>query len=108
MGICLYIYFLKSLGYTSTATLPAFCKVYMQVKKQQLELDMEQQIGAKLGKEYIKAIYCHPAYLTYIQSTSCEMPGWMKHKLESRLPGDILITLDMQLTPPLWQKLKRN
>ena len=72
MGICLYIYFLKSLGYTSTATLPAFCKVYMQVKKQQLELDMEQQTGSKSGKEYVKAVYCHPAYLTYMQSTSCE------------------------------------
>ena len=58
-----------------------------QVKEQQLELDMEQQTGSKLGKEYIKAVYCQPAYLTYIQSTSCEMPGWMKHKLESRLPG---------------------
>ena len=56
----------------------------MQVKKQQLEQDMEQQIVSKLGKEYIKAVYCHPAYLTYMQSTSCEMPGWMKHKLESR------------------------
>ena len=59
----------------------------MQVKKQQLELHMEQQTGPKLGKEYIKAVYCHPAYLTYMQSTSCEMPGWMKHKLESRLLG---------------------
>ena len=61
----------------------------MQVKKQQLELDMEQQTGSKLGKEYIKAVYCHPAYLTYVQSTSYEMPGWMKHKLESRLLGEI-------------------
>ena len=60
----------------------------MQVKMQQLEQDMEQQTGAKLGQEYIKAVYCHPAYLTYMQGTSCEMPGWMKHKLESRLPGD--------------------
>ena len=67
----------------------------MQVKKQQLELDMKQWIGSKLGKEYIKAIYWHPAYLTYIQSTSREMPGWMKHKLESRLPGEIAITSDM-------------
>ena len=66
----------------------------MQVKKQQLEPDMEQQTGSKLGKEYIKAVYCHPAYLTYIQSTSCEMPSWMKHKLESRLPGEISITSD--------------
>ena len=80
----------------------------MQVKKQQLELDMEQQTGSKLEKEYVKAVYCHPAYLTYMQSTSCEMLGWMKHKLESRLPGDISITLDMQMTPLLWQKVKRN
>ena len=63
----------------------------MQVKKQQLELNMEQQTGSKLGKEYIKAVYCHPVYLTYMQSTSCEMPGWMNHKLESRLPGEISI-----------------
>ena len=61
----------------------------MQVKKQQLELDMEQQTGTKLGKEYVKAVYHHPAFLTYMQSTSCEMPGWMKHKLESRLQGEI-------------------
>ena len=57
-----------------------------QVKKKQLELDMEQQIGSKSGKECVKAVYCHPAYLTYMPSTSCKMPGWMKHKLESRLP----------------------
>ena len=80
----------------------------MQVKKQQLELDMEQQTGSKLGKEYIKAVYCHPAYLTYIQSTLYEMLGWMKHKLESRLLGEISITLDMQMTPPLWQKVKKH
>ena len=80
----------------------------MQVKKQQLELDMEQQTGSKWGKEYVKAIYSHPAYLTYMQNTSCEMTGWMKHKLESRLPGEISITSDMQMTPPLWQKVKRN
>ena len=67
----------------------------MQVKKQQLEPDMEQQTGFKLVKEYIKAVYCQPAYLTSMQSTSCEMPGWMKHKLESRLPGEISITSDM-------------
>ena len=73
----------------------------MQVKKQQLEPDMEQWTGCKLGKEYIKAAYCHPAYLTSMQSTSCEMPDWMKHKLESRLPGEISITSDMQMTPPL-------
>ena len=70
----------------------------MQVKKQQLELDMEQQTGSKSGKEYIKAVYCHPAYLTYMQSTSWEMLGWMTHKLESRLPGEISITSDMQIT----------
>ena len=80
----------------------------MQVKKQQLELDVEQQTGSKLGKEYVKAVYCHLAYLTYMQSTSCEMPGWMKHKLESRLPGEISIISDTQMTPPLWQKVKRN
>ena len=78
----------------------------MQVRKQQLELDMEQQTGSKSGKEYIKAAYCHPAYLTYMQNTSCKIPGWMKHKLESRLPGEIS-TSDMQMTPPLWQKVKR-
>ena len=80
----------------------------MQVKKEQLELDMEQQTGSKSGKEYIKAVYCHPAYLTYIQNTSCEMSGWMKHKLESKLPEEIAITSDLQMTPPLWQKAKRN
>ena len=72
----------------------------MQVKKKQLELDMEQQTVSKLGKEYVKAVYCHPAYLTYMQSTSCKMPGWMKHRLESRLLGEISITSDMQMTPP--------
>ena len=76
----------------------------MQVKKQHLEPDMEQQTGSNLGKEYVKAIYCHSAYLTYMQSTSCKMLGWMKHKLESRLPGKISVTSDMQMTPPLWQK----
>ena len=83
----------------------------MQVRKQQLELDMEQETGweiDKLGKEYIKAVYCHPVYLIYMQSTSCEKLGWMKHKLESRLPGEISITSDKQMTPPLWQKAKRN
>ena len=80
----------------------------MQVKKQQFEPDMEQQTGSKSGKEYIKAVYCHPAYLTYMQSISCEMPGWMKHKLESGLQGEISMTSDMQMTAPLWQKAKRN
>ena len=80
----------------------------MQVKKQQLQPDIEQQTGFKLGKEYIKAAYCHLANLSYMQSTSCKMPGWMKHKLESRMPGEISITSDMQMTPPLWQKAKKN
>ena len=68
-------------------TLPASCEICMQVKKQQLESDMEKPIDSKLGKEYVKAVYCHLAYLTYLQSISCEMPGWMKLKPESRLPG---------------------
>ena len=89
-------------------TLPASWEICMQVKKQQLEPDMEQQTGSKLREEYVKAVYCHPAYLTYMQSTSCEMPGWMKHKLESRFPGEISIILDMQMSPPLWQKAKKN
>ena len=78
----------------------------MQTKKQQLELDMEQQSGSKLGKEYIKSVYCHPANLTYMQSVSCEMLDWINHKLESRLPGEISITSDVQMTPLLWQKTK--
>ena len=80
----------------------------MQIKKQRLEPDMEQWTGSKLGKEYVNAVYCHSAYLTYMHSTSCEIPGWMKHKLESRLLGEISITSDMQMTPPLWQKVKKN
>jgi len=72
----------------------------------QLEMDMEQQTGCKLGREYVKAVYCHPAYLTDMQSTSWEMLGWKKHKLESRLPGEISKTSDMQMTTPLWQKVK--
>ena len=78
----------------------------MQAKKQQLEPDMEQQTDFKLGKEYSKAAYCHPAYLTYMQTISCEIPGWMKHKLESRSPGEISITSEKQMIPPLWQKMK--
>ena len=80
-------------------------KSVLQGKKQQLELDMEQQTGSKLGKEYIKAVYCHSVYLSY---TSCEMPGWMKHKLESSLLREISIISDMQMTPPLWQEAKKN
>ena len=82
-------------------TLLASWETCMQVRKQQLELEMEQQTGSKLRKEYIKAVYCHLAYLT-----SCEMPDWMTHKLESRLPGEKPINSDMQMTPPLWHKVK--
>ena len=92
-------------------TWPVSWEICMQVKKQQLELDLEQQTGSKMGKEYTKAVDCHPVYLTYMQSTSWEMPGWMKHKLESRLLGDqyqISITSDMQMTSLLWQKAKKN
>ena len=80
----------------------------MQVRKQQLELDMEQQMGSKSGKEYIKAVYGHPANLTYMQSTLCEMSGSMKHNLESRLSGEISITSDTQMIPPLWQNVKKS
>ena len=96
--------FLKRWKYQTP--LPVSWETYMQVKKQQIELDTEQQTGSQLGKEYVKAVYCHPAYLTYMQSISCEMLGWIKHKLESRLPGEISITSDTQMTPPLWQKAK--
>ena len=72
----------------------------MQVNKQQLKPDMEQWTDSKLGKEYVKAVYCHLAYLTYMQTTSCEMPDWIKHRLESRLPGEISITSDTQMIPP--------
>ena len=88
--------------------LPASWEICVQVRKQQLELGMEQQTGSKQGKEYVKAVYCHPVYLTYMQSTSWEMLGWMKHKLESTFPVEILITSDMQMTQPLWQKVKKN
>ena len=80
----------------------------MQDKKQQLETDTEQWTGLKLGKEYVKAVYCHPAYLTSMQSTSYEMLGWMNHKLESRVLGEISITSDTQMTSSLWQNVKRN
>ena len=80
----------------------------MQVKKQQLEADMEQETGSKLGKKYVKTVYCHPVYLTSMKSTSCEMLGWITHKLESRLSGEISITSDMQMAPFLQQKAKRN
>ena len=80
----------------------------MQVMKQQLELDVEQQTVSKSGKEYTKTVYCHPAYLTVMQSTSFEISDWMKHKLESRLPEEKSITSDIRMTPPLWKKAKRN
>ena len=92
-------------------TLPASWEICMLVKKQQLELDVEQQTGSKLGKEYVKAVYCYPAYLTYMQGTSREKSGWMKHKLESRWQGKISITSDMQMTHPyerLWLNEKRH
>ena len=89
-------------------TLPVFCETCMQIKKRQLEPDMKQWTGSKLGKESVKAVCCHPSYLTYVQSTPCDMLGWRKHKLESRLMGEITITLDMQMLPCLWQKSKRN
>ena len=81
-------------------------EICMQVKKQQLEPDMEPQARSKSEKEYVKAVYCHPAYLTYMQSTSWEILGCIKHKLESRFPGEISITSDMQMTLPLWHKAK--
>ena len=90
--------FLKRWEYQTP--LYAFWETCVQVKKQQLELDVEQWTGSTLGKEHVKAVYRHPAYLTSMQSTSWEMPGWMKHKLESRLPGEISITSDMQMIPP--------
>ena len=80
----------------------------MHVRKQQSEQDMEQKTGSKQRKENVKAVYCHPAYLTYVQSTSCEMPGGMKHTLESRLLGETSISSDMQITLPLWQNMKKN
>ena len=98
--------FLKRWEYQ--APLPVSWEICMQVKKQQLELDTIQQTGSKLGKEYVKFVYCHPTYLTVMQRTSCKMSDWMKQKLESRFPGEISITSDMQMTPPLWQKVKRN
>ena len=98
--------FLKRWKYQTI--LPASWEICMQVKKQQLELDMEQWACSKLRKEYVKAVYCHPAYLTYMQSTSSKMLGWMKHKLVSKLQEEISIISDMQMTPLLWQKAKRN
>ena len=88
--------------------LPAFWEICVQVKKQQLESDMEQCTGSKLGKKHVSAIYCHPAYWINMQSTPFKIPGCMKHKLESRLPGEISIISNIEMTPPLWQQVKRN
>ena len=98
--------FLKRQEYQTT--LPISRETCMQVKKQHLELDMEQRTVSKSGKEYVKAVHCPPVYLIFMQSTSYEILGWMKHKLESRLPGEMSITSNMQMTPPIWQKRKRN
>ena len=87
-------------------TWPASWEMCMEVRKQQLELDVEQQTASKLGKEYAKAVYCHLAYLTYMQSTSWETLDWKKHKQESRLQEEISVTSDRQMTPPLWQQVK--
>ena len=87
---------------------PASWEICMQVKKQQLEPDMEQQTGSKLGKEYIKAVYCHPVYLTYMQKTSWEALGWIEFNQESRLLGEVSITSDVKMTAPLCQKVKRK
>ena len=87
---------------------PASWEICMQVKKQQLEPNMEKQTGSKFGKDYIKVVYCHPVYLAYMQSTWCKMLGWIKYMLETRVLGEISITSDVQMIPPLWQKAKRN
>ena len=97
---------LKEVKYQTT--LLVSCETCMQVKKQQLEPGMKQQTGSKLRQEYVKAVYCQPAYLIYMQSTSHVMLDWMKYRLESRLLGETSITSEMQMTPPLWQKVKRN
>ena len=97
--------FWKTWAYQTTQ--PVSWEIYTQAKKQQLPLDMEQQTDSKSRKEYIKAIYCHCAYLTYMQSTSCEMLSWKKHKLESRFQGEISKTSDMQMKSPFWEKAKK-
>ena len=95
-----------TMSHTAAFVLEGYQKEKKQVIKQQLELDIEPWTGSKLGKEYVKAVYSHPAYLTYVQSTSCKMQGWTKHKLESRVLGEISITSDMHMTSPLGQKVK--
>ena len=98
--------FLRSWEYQTI--LPASCGTCMQVQKQRLELDIEQWTCSNLGKKYIKAVYCNPAYFTYMHSTSWEVPGWMNHKLESRLSGKISTVSNTQMIPLWWQKVKRN
>ena len=98
--------FLKRWEYQTA--LPVSSEDSMHERKQQLEPDMDQRTDSKSGKEYLKAVHCHPAYLTSMQSASCKMLGWLKHRLESRLLGEISITSEMQMTPPLWQKVNRN
>ena len=98
--------FFKRLEYQTT--LPASWEICRQVKREQLEPDMEQQTGSKLGKEYFKAVYCHSVYLTYMQSTTWEMLGWKKPTLDSRFLGEISITSDIHMTPLLWKKAKNN
>ena len=102
------LFLIEFLRWKYQTTLPVCWKTCMQVKKQQLEPDMEQRTGCKLGKEYVKAVYCHSANLTSMQSMSCKILGWMKHKQELRLLREISITSDMQMIPPLWQKATRN
>ena len=99
---------ISDVGLKYHTTLPVSWETCMQAKKQQLKTDMEKWTSSKLGKEYIKAAYCHPAYLTYMQNISCEMLDWMNHKLESRLLGEVSITSDMQMTPPLDRKWRRT
>ena len=98
--------FLKKWEYKTTW--PACWEICRQVRKQHLELDVEQQTGSKLGKEDVKAVYCHPAYLTYMQSYIWEMLDWMKYKVESRLLEEISITSDMQMKPHLWERVKKK
>ena len=107
--VVIYSIILKGLQFQRKDPLKRHAKLKIKlVLKKHLDMSLEQQTGSKLGKENVKAVYCHPAYITYVQSTSYKMLGWMKHKLESRLLGEISITSDMQMTPPLWQKGKKN
>ena len=105
-SLCQSLWLCGSKRWACQATWSFSWEICMHVKKQHLELDMEQQTGSKLVKEYITAVYCLLANLTYVQSTSFKVPDWIKHKLESRLLGEISITSDTQMTPPLWHKVK--